>query len=168
MKFKHHHCRDRSVPRVAVKYFLIFSLFLSLLVGCGKKGSEAANAAGETLVPLQTGGDGNISYGLFHAVTHSRAQALADCDLILVLRDYGAKFVDMSGTTSNDFALRDSRGTNISFTLATSPEFLTLGKATIVHIRVKPSAENSQPWSLDFPAKGSAYASHLSLKDIRL
>jgi hypothetical protein len=140
---------------------------MTLFVGCGKKDDSITDKAGETLVLLKSGGNGNVSYGLFHAVTRSRARAFADCDLILVLRDYGAKFVYMSEVTSHDFSIQDSRGTNITFTLATHPETLTLGKSTVIHLRVEPSVENTQPWTLRFKAKGAEYVTDLRLTDIR-
>lgn len=151
-----------------MKRVFILTVFASLLAGCGQKSVDPPLKTGESLVPLKSGENGNISYGLFHAITHSRSGVLTDCDLILILRDYGAQFVSMNKSSSEDFAVRDSRGTNIAFALAAPPESLTVGKATVIHLRVRATADNTQPWTLDFKAKGSEYATQLSLKDIRL
>ena len=72
-----------------------------LLLSC------ASVLGGETLIPLKSGETNMISCSLACLVSDSRSasNAAAGSNLVLTLRNTGAKWIDMEGVTVEDFSL---------------------------------------------------------------
>lgn len=107
---------------------------------------------GETLVPLRTGTAGPFSYGLYNLKGHAPAASAAPVgdNLVLVLRNVGAKWVNFPEITSEDFALKDSRGKGLKLELRNPPQPIIFGDATILQIFVPRTPGDSRSWTLRF------------------
>jgi hypothetical protein len=115
-------------------------------------GTPSPANAGETLLPLRTGFANPFSYGLFNLKSHATAatNALAGNNLVLVLRNVGAKWVNFPDIAAEDFTLKDSRGRAIKLELRAPPQPISYGEATVLQIFVPKKAEDSKPWTLRF------------------
>jgi hypothetical protein len=139
--------------------------FVILILSCASVLSSetgtVTNRLGETLIPLKAGEDarGVVSYGLFAAVSASRAasNAPAGANLILMLRNTGAKSINMEQVTIEDFDLQDSQGKHLKLYLWNSPRSMGYGSPTVVHLVVDRSADAVQPWTLRFRSKPEAH-----------
>jgi hypothetical protein len=139
--------------------------FIILILSCasvlGSDTSTATNRVGETLIPLKAGEDARaiVSYGLFTAVSASRAasNAPAGGDLYLILRNTGAKSINMEHVTVEDFSLQDSQGRHFKLYLWNSPRTMGYGDSTVIHLVVDRSADAVQPWTLRFKSKPEAH-----------
>jgi len=136
---------------------MVLSLALALAapshVSGGTRDPGAALAlAGETLVPLRTGTAGPFSYGLYNLKGHAVAASAAPAgdNLVLVLRNVVAKWVNFPEITSEDFALKDSRGKALKLELRNPPQPIIFGDATILQVFVPRTAGDSKPWTLRF------------------
>lgn len=115
--------------------------------------------SGETLVPLKSGETNMISYGLSCLVSDSRAasNAPAGSDLILVLRNTGAKWIDLDHVSVEDFRLQDAKGQEVKIYLWSSPRGMAYGSATVIHLGVDRAGDAPQPWTLHFRSKPKAF-----------
>lgn len=131
-----------------------FALVPSRLSG----GTRDPGLVGETLLPLRTGTAGPFSYGLYNLKSYAAAASNepAGNDLILVLRNVGAKWVNFPEITSEDFALKDSRGKALKLELRNPPQPIIIGDATVLHIFVPKTAGDSRPWTLRFKSNLNA------------
>jgi hypothetical protein len=125
-------------------------------VACGGS-AEPANA-GETLLPLRTGVANPFSYGLYKLTSHAAAatNAPAGNNLILVLRNVGAKWVNFPDIAVEDFTLKDSRGRVIKLELRDRPQPISYGEATVIQIFAPKTAEDGRPWTLRFKSTSMA------------
>ena len=119
---------------------------------------NATNRLGETLVLLASGESRLVSYGLSCVVSGARAAAhkTPGGDLVLVLRNNGAKWIDLDHITVEDFTLQDSQGKDIKLYLRSSPRGMPYGGSEVVHLVVDHAASASQPWTLRLKAKAKA------------
>jgi hypothetical protein len=126
---------------------------LILLVSC------VSVLGGETIIPLKTGETNVISYGLACIVSDSgsTSNAPAGGDLVLTLRNVGAKAIGMDGVTVEDFSLRDAKGKEMKIYLWTKPRNMAFGTATIIHLSVVRPGDAPQPWTLHFKTKASEH-----------
>ena len=116
-------------------------LFVAAIVGisCSHTNHEPAR---EELVHLASGGSRALSYSLYRAVSHSEG-AVADCDLVLILRNAGgAKYINLA-VAPGDFNIEDSQTNSVKVTLTETPQAkgLVIGQADVMHLRV------DQPWT---------------------
>lgn len=113
----------------------------------------------ETLVPLQGGQTPVISYGLYSMIRSSSvgSNASACSDLILILRNIGAKSIDMSKVTVENFTLQDSTHQAIKLYLWSPPRTIGYGDPTVVHLVADHPGESPQPWTLRFKSKPDAH-----------
>jgi hypothetical protein len=127
---------------------LAFALAPSRLSG----GTRDPGFAGETLLPLRTGTAGLFSYGLYNLKSYAAAasNAPAGNNLVLLLRNVGAKWVNFPEITREDFVLKDSRGRVLQLELRSPPQPIGLGVATVLQIFVPRTTADSQPWTLRF------------------
>jgi hypothetical protein len=121
--------------------------------------------AGETFVTLKSGETNHVSYGLACLVSDSwsasnTAPSEDSLDLILTLRNEGAKWMSFGKITTEDFSLRDAKGQDIQFYLRTSPDVqgIHYGEAAVIHLIVytpglQYPAKAPQPWTLYFKTK---------------
>jgi hypothetical protein len=123
---------------------------------CG--GTRDPGFPGETLLPLRTGTASPFSYGLYNLKSYAAAapNAPAGNNLVLVLRNVGAKWVNFPEIAAEDFALKDSRGKALKLELRTRPEPMAFGDATILQIFVPNTAGASRPWTLRFKSNFNA------------
>jgi hypothetical protein len=132
-------------------------LLISMIVHCGCRadGSRSANLVGEKLVPLKDGESEVVSYGLFCGTSASRGASNKPpgSDLFLILRNNGAKWLDVDRVTVEDFNLRDSQGKNIKLYLRSHPQDMGYGDATVVHLEVDHAQDAVRPWTLHFKSK---------------
>src|ERR1051326_1123663 len=91
---------------------IVLSLAFALAPSQASAGTHDPVGTGETLLPLRTGSANPFSYGLYDLKSHANAatNAPAGNNLVLVLRNVGAKWVNFPEITAEDFALKDSRG----------------------------------------------------------
>ena len=145
MKTHFHHC---FVQTLLIVLSLAFTLAPSHVSG----GTRDPGHAGETLLPLRTGTASPFSYGLYNLKSYAAAasNAPAGNNLVLVLRNVGAKWVNFPEITAEDFTLKDSRGKALKLELRAPPQPIILGDATILQIFVPRTASDSRPWTLRF------------------
>ena len=82
--------------------------------------------------------------------------APAGNNLVLVLRNVGAKWVNFPDSASGDFTLKDSRGRAMKLELRAPPQPISYGEATVLQIFVPKTAEESKPWTLRFKSSSAA------------
>ncbi len=142
-----------------VRAFILFILSCAAVLA-GDLGAST-NRIGEALVSLKAGEDtrGIVSYGLFSAVSASRAasNAPAGSSLFLILRNTGAKSLNMENTTVDDFGLQDAQGKPLKLYLWSPPRTMAYGDSTVVHLAVDGAREAPQPWTLRFKTKPHAF-----------
>ena len=137
-------------------------IFLSLAFALGPNqvsgGTHDHGFAGETLLPLRTGTAGLFSYGLYNLKGHPLAASDAPSgnNLVLVLRNVGARWVNFPEIASEDFTLKDSHGKALKLELRSPPQPIILGDATILQIFVPRTAGDSGPWTLRFKSNVNA------------
>lgn len=121
--------------------------------------SSASLFAGETVLPLKSGETNMVSYGLSCLVSDSGAasNAPAGSNLILVLRNTGAKWIDFAAITADDFSLQNAKGQDMKFYLWTIPRGAGYGDATVVHLVVDHAGDTPRPWSLRLKSKPHAH-----------
>src|SRR5262245_472847 len=121
---------------------ILLSVAFALAPSRVSGGTRDAGLAGETLLPLRTGTAHPFSYGLYNLKSHAAAATNAPSgnNLVLVLRNVGAKWVNFPEITAEDFALKDARGKALKLELRNRPEPMALGDATIFQIFVPRTA----------------------------
>ena len=147
MKTRSHHY---SVQVRALLIVLSFAFALGPTPVSG--GTHDPGFAGEALLPLRTGTAGLFSYGLYNLKGHPPAASAAPAgnNLVLVLRNVGARWVNFPETASEDFTLKDSHGKALKLELRSPPQPIIFGDATILQIFVPRMAGDSGPWTLRF------------------
>jgi hypothetical protein len=138
----------------------------SLLVLSSARGVGAethgggTNQVGEVLTPLATGEAGVLSYGLYCAASRSSrvpTNAPPGASLVLVLRNIGAKSINMENVTVEDFKLEDSTGKAVKLYLWTKPRTIGYRDSTVVHLIADLSEDPVPPWTLRFKSKTNAF-----------
>ena len=136
---------------------------IALLLSCGSL------VGGETLVHLKSGETNMISYGLFCAVSDSRSgtNASPGANLILTIRNTGAKWIGTQEVSAEDFGLRDAKGQEMKIHRATSSSSgMAYGDISVIHLLVA-DPRAPQPWSLRFKSKPKSMVSvDLTITDI--
>ena len=120
------------------------------------------NRIGEKLVLLKSGEAGQgglISYGLYDVVSGSRAASRTPPgrDLVLVLRNNGAKWIDFEHITVENFNLKDSQNKDIKLSLLSSVRGMGYGESEVIHLGVDNRAQAAQPWTLRFKSQSGAF-----------
>jgi hypothetical protein len=145
-------------------YAIIASLVLcSAAIGQEGTGNKRS---GERLISVGSGKDstGIVSYGLFCSVTRNVPEYK---NLMLVLRNVGAKNVPLKNVTASDFRLQDKDGKSIKVFLRNAPQTMAIGDVTIAHILVAATSPAPQPWTLHFKSRPEALAAfELTIPDI--
>src|SRR5437764_5983562 len=117
---------------------LLILLSLAFALACSQALGATADPAnaGETLLPLRTGVANPFSYGLYNLKSYAAAatNAPAGNNLVLVLRNVGAKWVNFPDIAAEDFTLKDSRGRAIKLELRGPPQPISYGDATVIQI----------------------------------
>jgi hypothetical protein len=131
---------------------IVLSLALALEPSRLSGGTRDRGPAAETLLPLRTGTATPFSYGLYNLKSYAVAasDAPAGNNLVLVLRNVGAKWVNFPEITAEDFVLKDSHGKALKLELRNPPQPIILGDATILQLFVPSTAGASRPWTLRF------------------
>ena len=131
---------------------IVLNLAFALAPGHVSGGTRDPGFAGETLLPLRTGTASPFSYGLYKLKGHPAAasDAPAGNNLVLVLRNVGARWVNFPEIASEDFTLKDSHGKALKLELRSPPQPIIFGDATILQIFVPRTAGDSGPWTLRF------------------
>jgi hypothetical protein len=126
-----------------------------LLLSC------ASLLGGETLVHLKSGEMNMISYGLYCVVSDSRSgtNVLPGADLLLTIRNTGAKWIGTQDVSTEDFSLRDAKGQELKLHRGTSSSSgIAYGDVTVIHLLVaEPNAP--QPWTLRLKSKPKSIVS---------
>ena len=137
---------------------IVLSLAFALAPGRVPAGTRDSAVAGETLLPLRTGSASLFSYGLYNLKSYAAAATNppAGNNLVLVLRNVGARWVNFPEVTPEDFVLKDSRGRVLKLELRTPPQPIAFGDATVLHIFVPRTADDSRPWTLRFKSNFNA------------
>lgn len=142
-----------------MKALLILILSCASLFGSDLGGGTKQQ--GEFLIPLKAGEDkqGIVSYGLFCIGSGSRSasNAPAGSSLLLVLRNTGAKSINMEGVTVDDFSLKDAQSKKLKLHLWSPPRTMGFGDPTVVHLEVDGAVEGTHPWVLRFKTKPEAH-----------
>lgn len=124
--------------------------------------TNTAPQIGERLLLLSAGESGTagiVSYGLYCAVSGARAASnnTVGGDLVLVLRNNGAKWIALDDVTAEDFSLLDSQGSGVKLYLRSSPKGVAYGASEVIHLIVDHAANAPQPWALRFKSKPKAH-----------
>jgi hypothetical protein len=122
----------------------------------------------ETLIPLKSGETNHISYGLSCLVSDSRSASNAPVgeNLVLVLRNDGAKWINLEGATVKNFSLHDANGQEMKIYLRTAPRGMAYGEPNVIQLLVDKAAEAPQPWTLHFECKDAFTVVDLKITDI--
>ena len=148
------------LPTVGFGIIAIVVLATSAGYSADTRTADNTNQVGEALILLKAGKNarGIISYGLFCGDSISNiASNVPSChDLFLILRNTGAKSINMSDVTVDDFRLEDSQGKHIKLYLWSSPRTMAVHDSTVIHLAVDdPTAV--QPWTLRFKTNPRAF-----------
>jgi hypothetical protein len=146
----------------SVLLILAIVKMLSNVACCGEVGRASGsitNQPGESLVLLKSGESKIISYGLYCVVSSSRSGSNAPVggDLVLIIRNNGARWIDLQGVTVADFSLKDAQGNEIKLNLWTSPRGMAYGDTDVIHVVASLSASPPQPWTFRFKSKPEAF-----------
>lgn len=127
--------------------------------------TASTNLVGESLVPLQSGEAGVVSYGLYCVTSNTRSASNAPPGghLILILRNIGAKFIRLEHVSTNDFTLRDAQGKDFELYLRSSPKGIAYGGVEVFHLCVADPADALQPWGLRFTTFDAGLSDPVSL-----
>jgi hypothetical protein len=150
---------------------VFFSLVILVGLGVGLGAYRIHRLVGETLIPLKSGETNAVSYGLSCIVSDSRSAATMRPwekmeDLVLTLRNDGAKSMSFGNITVEDFSLRDANGQEMRIYLRTSPQDVKgigYGEATLIHLLVQYAGKAPQPWTLHFKTKPDEFNQPLDL-----
>jgi hypothetical protein len=153
---------------------VIISLVFLVGVGVGLGAYRIHRLAGETLIPLKSGETNCVSYSLScmrGAATMPPSEKMED--LVLTLRNDGAKSMSFGNITIEDFSLRTADGQKMTFYLRTSPqdmEYIAYGEAILIHLLVQYPEKAPQPWTLHFKTKPGEhnYPLDLTITGIKL
>ncbi len=118
---------------------------------------------------LKSGETNMISYGLYCVVSDSRSgtNASPGSDLLLTVRNTGAKWISTQDISVGDFSLRDAKGQEVKMHRgASSSSGMAYGEVCVIHLLVaEPRAP--QPWTLRFKSKPKSMVSvDLTITDI--
>ena len=115
----------------------------------------------EFLTPIKLGKSGLFSYGLCSITTNASAAAEVQLgpDLLLALRNVGAKFISLTNVSAEDFELRDRQIKPVKLILREKLSGMAYGETTIAHLRFenRSGLDTKQPWSLRFKSKPKAF-----------
>ena len=109
----------------------------------------------EVLTPVASGiitnvsGGDHMSYGLYSLVG---PPGYGDEDFLLVLRNIGAKFIDLEAVTIHNFRLQDSKGREARLVLHSLPRSVGAEEATSLQICAIDFSNASFPLVLTFKA----------------
>src|SRR5215475_9433364 len=97
-RFHHYFIQTRAL-------LIVLSLAFALAPNHVSGGTHGPGLAGETLVPLRTGTASPFSYGLYNLKSDASAasNAPAGDNLVLVLRNVGAKWVNFPDVAAENF-----------------------------------------------------------------
>ena len=87
--------------------------------------------------------------------------------MVLVLRNNGAKWINMNEVTVKNFSLHDANGQELKIYLQTAPRGMAYGEPNIIHLLVNKAAEAPQPWTLHFESKDAFAPVNLTIADIK-
>jgi hypothetical protein len=148
----------------------VLSLVFLLGVGVGLGAYRIHRLAGETFIPLKSGETNCVSFGLSCIVSDSSSAASMEPwekkeDLVLTLRNDGAKSMSFGNITREDFSLRDAKEQELRIYMRTSPQDVEVsyGEATLIHLSVKDAGKAPQPWTLHFKTKPDEHTTPLNL-----
>ena len=113
--------------------------------------------AGERLVPLKSGQTQLVSYSLSCIVSDSSVAANlpAISDLVLTIRNIGAKCIDIDKVTATNFSLQDAELRPMKFYLRTPrPQNEAWGEVAVFHLSVFNAKMAPQPWTMHFNSDG--------------
>lgn len=129
-------------------------------------GADATNRITEIAVLLKSGEGRLMSYGLYYLATSSRAASNAPpgADLILILRNTGAKFINLEHVTVREFVLRDAHGKDMKLYLRSRPIGMPFGHTEVVHLWVDHPKNAVEPWSLKFETFSAGMSGPLFLE----
>ena len=123
--------------------------FTALLVRDGQAAINSTNTPpGETLVLLKSGETNLFSYGLYCLLSGARSGAAKPPgqDLILVLRNSGAKNISLQFTEAN-FTIKDATGNQMKLALPNSPDGIGFGSVAVIDLKVLQGATAPEPWT---------------------
>lgn len=129
--------------------------------------------AGEVFVPLKAGETNLFSYGLYTLKSEAPSfkNTSQSIDLILVVRNNGAKYIGFENVTHTNFTLLDANDCPMQFWLKSTLTNIGLayGATGLIHLDVPRAKESPQPWALDFKSPTNAFVPfHLSIREIKL
>ena len=136
-------------------YFCIITI-LMLARFCGAAGTNATSPKiGERLVLLSGGESGIVSYGLYCAVSSptTSTNLPSGMDLILLLRNIGARNMNMNGVSDKSFSLKDSTGKSLIVLLNGLPQSMGYTQPTVIHLTVASPPGAPEPWTLRFKSQ---------------
>jgi len=134
--------------------------------------AEFPNRVGETLVAIRSGesSKGTISYGLYYVASASRAasNAPAGSDLVLILRNNGAKWIDLTDATVENFSLHDSIGKKIELHMRSQLRGIGYGQSEVIHFDVRNPVDAPEPWTFSFESPDTFVRVDFSISGIRI
>ena len=109
----------------------------------------------ETMLSLKSGQTQMFSYGLYHIVsdTENPSSSPTELDLVLVMRNYNAKWLNLQGISKTNFSVLDAKGQELKFYLRESPSSgIANDESALFHLIVR-SQNAPTPWTLRLHAK---------------
>jgi hypothetical protein len=141
--------------------FLVGWLLTSLALAT----ASGEDFEGESIVLLNAGKKPHISYSLYQVGDRTEED---DFDLLLVLRNVGAKWIPLDDVSTKHITIKDAKGHKIDCALITTPSTIPYGRVTVGQILVL-QANAPAPWSLTFDSGDNEIIRvQFQLTDIRL
>ena len=126
------------------KLFLI--ILVALLTNC-------VSARGMMDLKLMKKGDGtDFVWALYQIPSENRQR-----DLVLIIRNTGAKYIDLKGLKHTAFSFKDSSGKEIGIVNGTELDSIMYNKFIVVHLHVINEVSEKETYSFTMKPKKNAF-----------
>lgn len=133
--------------RTLVVYGLRTAIVGCCLLWARESPAQDGEETGEKIVCLGSGKTDACTYSLYHVGTATDES----CDLILVVKNTGAKYINLKLVTPKHFKLTDSAGGEIEIALDSQFRGVAYGSRTVAHLAAYHERNKApQPWTLKF------------------
>jgi hypothetical protein len=140
-----------------INYLIFIASLIAALAG--ETADHNPETTGELLMPIKTGETSLFSYGLYSVLSENRigSNSVPGRDLLLMLRNIGAKSLNMEGVTVEDFSFTDSKGKDIKLYLWNVPRTISYGNSTVIHLVTQYNTNMAPPLNLTFQSKTNSF-----------
>lgn len=136
-----------------ILHILLVGACLSIIASAYPADAQKdAPTPGIPLRLLAAGEDDTITYALYHAPSKQK-----EVDLVLLIRNTGAKWIDTEGIDASSFGLSDDKGNHLKIWRATGMKGIAYQNMVVVHIYVQGPASEEKDYTLELTPKPKAF-----------